>query len=68
MFDRTNELLASIDHNLQMIASNLSVMVKIMADYVRKEGGKGCDTSYEPSLLPVPPRTDMDCYIGGRKI
>ena len=52
MFDRTNELLASIDHNLQMIASNLNVMVKIMDKQLREKERKG---TYCPPLPPPPP-------------
>ena len=63
MFDRTNELLASIDHNLQMIASNLNVMVKIMDIQLREKERKEkhCPTpSLPPRPLPVPPQCEDD--------
>lgn len=68
MFDRTNELLASIDHNLQLIASNLSVMVKIMDIQLREKEGKGrhCPTPPPPPrLLPVPPPCEDDVIKRG---
>lgn len=68
MFDRTNELLASIDHSLQLIASNLNVMVKIMDIQLREKEGKGrlCPTPPPPPrLLPVPPPCEDDVIKRG---
>ena len=68
MFDRTTELLASIDHNLQLIASNLNVMVKIMDIQRREKEGKGrhCPTPPPPPrLLPVPPPCEDDVIKRG---
>ena len=64
MFDRTNELLASIDHNLQMIASNLNVMVKIMDKQLREEERKGTHCPPPPPPPPPPPKgSDDDVYL-----
>lgn len=68
MFDRTNELLASIDHSLQLIASNLNVMVKIMDIQLREKEGKGrlCPTPPPPPRpLPVPPTCEDDVIKSG---
>ena len=68
MLDRTNELLASIDHSLQLIASNLNVMVKIMDIQLREKEEKGrlCPTPPPPPRpLPVPPTCEDDVIKRG---
>lgn len=68
MLDRTNELLASIDRNLQLIASSLNVMAKITDIQLREkeEKGRHCPTPPPPPrLLPVPPPCEDDVIKRG---
>ena len=66
MFDRTNELLASIDHHLQMIASNLNMMDYIMVNQLREEERYRTLSPHPPPPPPPPPPpigSDDDVYL-----